>query len=99
MKVPSTVMDFKFFSNFHVWQKNNPHVIHQHHHQYRYTVNVWAGIVHNEIIGPYILEAFPDLLDDVPLDIRRKLRFQHDGTPAHYALNVKSFLDLQIPIR
>ena len=37
--------------NYHSWHQNNPHVIHESHRQHRYTVNVWAGIVHNQLIG------------------------------------------------
>ena len=37
--------------------------------------------------------------DEVPLGIRRKLWFKHDGAPVHYALNVRRYLDLQFPNR
>ena len=101
------------YHNYHSWHQNNPHVIHESHRQHRYTVNVWAGIVHNQLIGSYILperltgnvykifleEVLPGLLDNVPLGIRRRLWFQHDGAPAHYALNVRRFLDQQFPNR
>ena len=87
--------------------------MHESHRQHRYTVNVWAGIVHNQLIGPYILperltgnvynifleEVLPGLLENVPLGIRRRLWFQHDGAPAHYDLNVRRFLDQQFPNR
>ena len=74
---------------------------------------IWAGIVHNQIIDHYILpehlagivyeafleEVLPDLSDDVPLAIRRRLWLQPDGTPAHNHENVRHFLVLQFPNR
>lgn len=41
--------------NFHMWQKEDPHVVHQSNYQHRYSVNVWAGIVGNNLVGPYVL--------------------------------------------
>jgi hypothetical protein len=101
------------FHYSHEWRRNNPHIIHEHGHQHRYSANVWAGIVLNQIIGPYILperltgnvyrlfleEVLPDLLADVPLGIRRRMWFQQDRVPAHFAVDVRRYLDLQFPNR
>ena len=99
--------------NFHIWQRQNPHAIHQNKHQYRFSVNVWAGIVHNQLIGPYILpspltgnvyktflkDVLSELLEDVPLNIRRMMWYQHDGVPAHFHTDVRRYLNDTFPNR
>ena len=76
--------------NSHNWVVNNPHVIYPHSHQHRFSVNVWAGIVGDNLIGPYLMpspftgavyreflqEVLPQLLENVPLNIRRRMWFQ-----------------------
>lgn len=85
--------------NYHWWNEVNPHVIREGHHQHRWKINVWAGIIGDRIIGPYLLPQILDgpaytvflrnvleeLLDDVPLVVRRQMWYQHDGAPPHYA--------------
>ena len=39
------------------------------------------------------------LLEDVPLDLRRHMWFQHDGAPAHYARPVQEWLHRHFPKR
>ncbi|KAJ2940836.1 hypothetical protein O0L34_g10090 [Tuta absoluta] len=67
--------------NEHWWTYRNPHKIKQHSHQIRFSVNCWAGILNNHVIGPHFIEGhltggtylemlqnvIPDLLDDIPL--------------------------------
>ena len=35
----------------------NPHGTHQHSHQYRFSLNVWTGIVNNNLIGSYLMPS------------------------------------------
>lgn len=55
--------------NYHYWSPVNPHVCRESAHQYRFTLNVWAGIHGNSIIGPEIIDGnlnrarFLELLD------------------------------------
>jgi len=43
--------------NSHAWAEANPHAASAHcHHQQRFVVNVWAGIITNFLIGP----CYPD---------------------------------------
>lgn len=93
--------------NFHYYDTRNPHFIRQLDHQHRWTLNVWAGIVGSHLIGPYFFERnvngeayldllenhLPILLEDVPLNIRRRMWFQHDGAPAHYSRLVRTHLN------
>lgn len=99
--------------NMHYWSRTNPHWMQEVHHQGRWSVNVWCGILGGRIIGPFIFEnrlngatyltflrdELPILLEDVPLAIRRNMFFQHDGCPAHFSVNVQEFLNLTFPNR
>lgn len=70
-------------------------------------MNVWAGIVNDYLIGPYLLptrlngrcyrifleEVLPELLQEVPIGVRNQMWFQHDGAPAHFSMEVRNYLD------
>lgn len=101
------------FHNVHVWAVENPHDIRQYRHQVQFSLNVWAGIVGDEIIGPYFFPRIlngdtyldflennlRDLLDPVPLIFRQRLWFMHDGAPPHFRLTVRNHLNLAFPNR
>lgn len=95
------------FHNNHFWAEENPHAITESHHQEQFSVNVWAGIIGDYLIGPYFLPArlnginyrqflehtLPNLLDDVPIFTRHRMWFMHDGAPAHFSLLAREFLN------
>jgi hypothetical protein len=74
---------------------------------------VWAGIIGNRLIGPHVLpphlngegyliflqNELSDLLDDVPLQVRRDMWYLHDGAPAHSVRGVKNWLDANLENR
>lgn len=41
--------------NCHQWAKENPHGTHVRGYQTKFSINVWVGILGNNLIGPYIL--------------------------------------------
>lgn len=98
--------------NSHYWAENNPHWMIEIDQQHKFSVNVWCGIIEGKIIT-YIFEEnlngaryldflfnhLPVLLEDVSLETLRNMWFQHDGCPAHYARNVREYLDNQFPAR
>jgi len=45
------------FHNNHFWSEENPHAIMETHHQEQFSVNVWAGIVGNYLIGPFFCQT------------------------------------------
>lgn len=81
--------------------------------QRRFSLNVWMGIIANKLIGPFFLpdnlngefyehflrEELPNLLEDLPLNLIRNMKFQHDGCPAHYRRGVREWLDNEYPNR
>lgn len=91
----------------HIWDSENPRIARQISPQYRFSVNLWAGIVGNRLIGPHILpdrlnsdnylnflqNDLIDLMDDIPLATRRDILYQHDGAPAHCGRNVLQWLN------
>lgn len=94
--------------NSHVWAEDNPHATLVRGYQEKFSVNVWAGIIGDYLIGPYILpnrlnspvylvflrDILPGLLEDVPLNIRDGMWFQHDGAPAHFGIIVRDYLNV-----
>lgn len=99
--------------NNHVWSQENPHATVETRFQHNFSVNVWAGIIDDYLIGPYFLpqrlngetychfliNELPALLEEVPLAIRQNMWFMHDGAPPHFALNVREFLNDSFPGR
>jgi hypothetical protein len=80
-------------------------------HQVRWSIAVWAGIIDNCVVGPYVLpdrlngpaycvflqEVLPVLLQDVPLTVRRDMWFQHDEAPAYFNAQTQQHLNTKFP--
>lgn len=93
--------------NMHYWSVENPHWLRQVEYQRPWSVNVWCGIIGSKLIGPHIIEGnlngekyrdileneLPTLLEDLSLEVRNIMWFQHDGCPAHYSLVARETLD------
>jgi hypothetical protein len=68
---------------------------------------VWAGIVGDCLAGPHVsphrltgnhcggflLHELPKLLEDVPLAVRARMWYMHDGAPAHFSRAVRDVLN------
>lgn len=99
--------------NMHYWSQTNPHWMREVDHQNRWSVNVWCGVLEHRIIGPFIFDDhlngesylnflrndLPILLEDVPIDLRLSMWYQHDGCPAHFSQRVRDFLNVKYPNR
>lgn len=98
--------------NAHWWASENPHVTMADHFQHRFSVNVWAGLLNNVVLGPVFLQRLngasylsmlqddvEQLLEEVPLRNVVNLFYQHDGAPAHYCRAVREYLDRTYPGR
>ncbi|CAH2101036.1 unnamed protein product [Euphydryas editha] len=89
------------------WSNSNPYVTRKDANQHKLSVNVWAGIINNRLLGPYFIEgrlnnvsyldilksAVNDMLYDVPLSNRKNLFYQHGGAPANYQTQVREHLN------
>ena len=51
----------------------------------------------NHII--FIRDILPEMLENVSLQVRQRLWFQHDGAPALFALDVREYLNNVFPNR
>ena len=72
---------------------------------------MWAGIVGDYLLGPYILperlngstyltflqDVLPEMRNNVPMPIRRRIQFQHDGAPAHFSTHVRAYPEATFP--
>lgn len=98
------------FHNTHIWSVENPHEIKQNRHQYQFSVNVWAGILGDQLLFCFLPanlngERFlhfmsvdvPILLQDIPLNTRMDMWFMLDGAPAHFDVRVRNLLDQTYP--
>ena len=73
-------------------------------------INVWCGLMHNQIIGPFIFaesaitaNIYLDMLKHyvVPQleEFQPRVVFQQDGAPPHWGLIVRDFLNETFPNR
>ena len=97
--------------NSHVWEDENPHTTVERNFQLCFSVNVWCAVLGEELIGPFILEGLltgkaylrflqeelSKLLEDVPLNKRGRIYFQHDGVHPHSSRQVRNFLNYSFP--
>lgn len=93
--------------NEHFYAEENPFEYRYSGHQYRWSVNVWAAIHGDTLIGPVFLPPtlnrvgylallnteLQDYLDGLPVAERREVWFQQDGAPAHSVNEVRLVLN------
>ncbi|KAJ4440099.1 hypothetical protein ANN_08232 [Periplaneta americana] len=102
------------FHNQHVWAYENPRATVPSHHQVRFSLNMWAGIIGDRLVGPHVLvnrltggqaytnfleNTIPHVLGDTPLINRQHTQFLHDGAPAHFSRTARRYLDRRFPDR
>ena len=89
----------------------NPHAVVESHHQVRFSVNIWAGIVDDNLIGPYLLperltghrylrflqRVLPELLEAVLLAVSERIWMQYDGAPLHFSVDARNHLNAVFP--
>lgn len=99
--------------NSHSWELENPHLPREVHFQQEFSINIWCGILSDNIVGPFVLPRplngenylnflindLPLLLEDIPLNLRQNFWFLHDGAPAHYPRRVREYLNRNFPHR
>jgi hypothetical protein len=75
--------------------------------QRRFSINVWCGVIDDMLFGPVIFDdrmtghnyldfpqnGLPERLEDIPMDTRIAMYFQHDGAPSHYTRLVTQHLN------
>jgi hypothetical protein len=90
----------------HVWAEGNPLAAFIYCQEQSFSFNVWAGIAHDLVTGPYLLslqliaqiywlfseEALPEFLEEFPLSLGRNMCFQHGGAAPHFARQGQEYL-------
>lgn len=95
------------FNNFRKWTDENPRWNIPVKGIQR-SVNVWAAIYDNQLIGPYFFngnvdgDAYLDMLENFLLPemdnrgiVAHETIFQHDGASAHFRADVRDWIDEQ----
>ena len=96
----------------HFWAVENPHWLHQVQHR-QWSVNLYCGIVEHRIVGPYFIDGrlngrkykrflrrtLPVLMEDLPLNLRQVMWYQHGGCTAHNVIVARNALNQQFPKR
>lgn len=100
------------YHNMHVWATENPRAMRESSFQHRFSLNVWAGVVDDVLVGPHFFEGnltgvkyldflqhnLPQLLDQLTQQQREELIFQQDGAPPHFTNDVRQWLTENYPI-
>lgn len=95
------------------WTQQNPHWLITIDNQRIWKVNVWCGIIGDQILGPIFFDEnldrfryaalieqdLPNLLENLPLQLRLNMWFQQDGAPAHTARMSRQILNGTFPNR
>jgi hypothetical protein len=95
------------------WADENPYAIREHNFQRKLSPNMWAGIINGHLLGPHIMprrlngveylnfldNVLYELSEDLPLAVRERIWYLHDGAPCHYPLIVREWLNNNFPER
>ena len=60
---------------------------------------IMPSLLNGKNYGVFLEEVLPELLENVPLAVRRRMWFQQDGAPAHFHNGVRNYLNVQFPNR
>lgn len=96
--------------NYRLWSQENPHWITESRFHITEKVMAWTGIIGENVIGPYFFDdkltavSYLQMLNDLLLPELQRLNigknriwFMPDGAKAHYAVQVRAFLDREFP--
>ena len=100
--------------NFHYYATENPRIVRQIDNQRRWSINVFGGVLGNNVLGPYFINGnlnantYLNILEEVvtpwieetiPLARYEQIWYQLDGAPAHSARIITNYLNNEFPGR
>lgn len=99
--------------NFHFYDMQNLHKMCVNYFQHNWSINVWGGVIHDFVIGPYFFDnrvtgeiflnflrnGFPILTQHLPNFIKEAMWLQLDGAPSHFYVNVRQHIAENFPAR
>ncbi|KAL4084896.1 hypothetical protein QTP88_027767 [Uroleucon formosanum] len=91
--------------------EENPHAIRIMGSQYKFSINIWCGLMGNTLLGShelparlngqgflyFIMHYLPILLENVPLEEQETMWFMLDGAPPHHTNAVRQQLHYLFP--
>ena len=98
--------------NSHLWDSDNPYGTVESNYQHRFSVNVWCGVVSlvtnllvliylqrltGDIYASVLQDQLPALLENVPLQTRRQMCYQHDRAQPHCCQVVRQYQNHKFP--
>jgi hypothetical protein len=97
--------------NSHLWDRDNPHGTVKSNYQHHFSINVWCGVIGDQLIGPnifpqcltgdifanFLQDELPALLENVPLQTWQQMFYQHDGAQPHCSLVLRQYLNHEFP--
>jgi len=97
--------------NFHLWDHDNPHGTSESNYQHCFSVNMWCGVIGDQLIRPYVFpqhltgdiyadflqDVLPAFLEDVPLQTRQQTYYQHDGVQPYFSQVIRQYLHHKFP--
>ena len=97
--------------NSHLWDRDNPHGTVESNYQHRFYVNVWCGVIGDQLIGLHIFpqrltgdiyanvlqDELPALLENFPLHSRRQIYYQHGEVQPRFCQVVRQYLNHKFP--
>jgi hypothetical protein len=101
------------YQNEHVWADENHNEIISGHHQERFSISVWTGIINDKLVGPYMLHARltdrrhsyflqttqATTAEDMQLITTQNMWFMHNEQPAPTSRTACDCLDEMFPGR
>ena len=74
---------------------------------------MWSGVIGDKLTGPYIFpqrltgdiyanfmqDEVPALVENVPVQTRRQMYYQHDGATPHFSQVIRQYLNHKFPNR
>jgi hypothetical protein len=93
--------------NSQQWAENNPHAHHVANQKHHFSMNVFAGIIRDNLLGSFRIQVrltgasylhllqdkLPLLLENIDLRTLKQMWFLHDGVPPHFSADVRAFLN------
>ncbi|KAJ4435802.1 hypothetical protein ANN_18421 [Periplaneta americana] len=82
------------FRNQHVWADENHHAVEETRHQHRFSINLWAGVLGDRLIGSYVLPqgSTVDQLEEYLLRLADRTKVEYLATSEnlqHILLSLK----------
>jgi len=95
----------------HLWDRDNPHGTVKSNYQHLFAINMWCGVIGDQIIGPcifpqhltgdiytnFLQDELPALSKNVPLQTWQQMYYQQDAALPHCSQVIRQYLNHKFP--